>query len=948
MRGDTELRSAASELEADYEIVGELGRGGTAIVYHARDRELGRDVAIKVIRPKFVEDDETVARLAREARTIAHLKHANIVTLYAVRHLRDNGLALVMQFVPGRTLKQAILDHGPLPLDVAERILTDIAEALAHAHAQGIVHRDVKPENIFLDETSGRAMLSDFGVARSVEHDAHLTATGMAIGTPTYMSPEQIDGGAVDARSDLYSLGCVAWEMLTGRRPWDGESLYGVIFRQKREDLPPIDDLRPGVPPRLLYLVEGLLPKAPERRFASTEIFLEQLANPVPPSGWRRWQADRKRRRRSRTYADARERGQSVVSAALATMRFRRGMPLPADAPVDTPRGALAAAIAGDTVMEAGEEDTALAGGAALDDDAPNEAAALAAPVDASAAVTTADASAPATLPFAAMLRERLAEEEAQESEWKQDRRGPTILAVLAIVIIAGTVAGISALMTRARESRLLADRAGLTDRPGVEIPVVAPRPVDTSTGALPLEDSTAARLAAADSLVAAGASSDTSSGTSKAPPDASLAASPNEKRTPPRPDTAASDRLARERGRATPPPTRAATTAAAPTPAAPAPAPVSPPAVDADAPPPTPTVAFTAERSVIGAGGRHSCLIARDGATYCWGANDRGQLGDGTSESHAKPAMVAGDLRFSQVTTGGSHSCAVTRGGDAYCWGENERGQLGDATTSLRTAPVRVAGSWSYRTVRAGAAHSCAIARDGEVVCWGANNDGQVGVGVSPLQTAPVVVAPELRFGALATGWNHTCALTLQGAAYCWGNNTNGQLGDGTRTERHTPVRLPTNERFVSIAAGSGHTCAVSTEGDVFCWGRNAGGQLGIGGTFDRLMPSKVAADRADFVSVTAGGVHTCARTRSGQVYCWGRNTYGQLGDGTTTDAPTPVHVGGSTSFIAVAASGAHTCAVGTTGESFCWGYNVAGQLGDGTRTHQPRPVRVTVSNDP
>src|SRR5687768_17449696 len=329
MLGDTEAHVATTDLESDYEILGELGRGATAVVYRARDRELGREVAIKVIRPKFVDDDETVARLAREARTVAQLQHPNIVTLFAVRRLRDGGLALVMQIVPGRTLRDVLNEHGPLTFARTDKVLRDVAAALAHAHERGIVHRDVKPENIFIDETTNRALLSDFGVARSLEPDSQLTATGTAIGTPSYMSPEQIDGTQLDGRSDLYSLGLVGWEMITGRRPWEGESLYSVIYKQKREELPALDEIRPDTPDRLIYLIEGATRKAAQERWASAAQFLENASAIAPRGGWSRWHAERRKRRRALVYNAARQRGDSMVSAALETMRLRRDGSLP-------------------------------------------------------------------------------------------------------------------------------------------------------------------------------------------------------------------------------------------------------------------------------------------------------------------------------------------------------------------------------------------------------------------------------------------------------------------------------------------------------------------------------------------------------------------------------------------------------------------------------------------
>src|SRR5512133_97984 len=179
-----------ADLEAEYELLGELGRGGMAVVYRARERATGRDVAIKVLRGSHGDASEAQARFAREAETAALLQHPHVVPTYAVRPLSGGGLAIVMELVPGRTLKAVVREHGPMALQRAVRILAEIAQALAFAHERGVVHRDVKPENIFLDARTGGALLSDFGIARTLQHDAALTQTGIAIGTPSYMSPE--------------------------------------------------------------------------------------------------------------------------------------------------------------------------------------------------------------------------------------------------------------------------------------------------------------------------------------------------------------------------------------------------------------------------------------------------------------------------------------------------------------------------------------------------------------------------------------------------------------------------------------------------------------------------------------------------------------------------------------------------------------------------------------
>jgi tRNA A-37 threonylcarbamoyl transferase component Bud32 len=326
-----------AELTNEYELRGELGRGGTAIVYRARDRALHREVAIKVVSRRAGQDD-AVARLAREARTVAQLHHPNIVSVYAVRRLRSGGLALVMQYVPGTTLKDLVQAEGPLAPDRAERIMRDVAQALSYAHARGVVHRDVKPENIFLDADTGSALLADFGIARSAQQE-QLTMTGTALGTPSYMSPEQVGGDP--ARRPLRPVQPRPRRLgdADRRRPWDGESLYTVIHKQKHEDLPPIEALRPGeVPLRIQYLVERMMQKRPAARWAGADGLLVQLSHAVLPSDFGRWQAAlRPRVQRWREQERARERAADAGAAArasvnAATVQFRRnpdGLPEP-------------------------------------------------------------------------------------------------------------------------------------------------------------------------------------------------------------------------------------------------------------------------------------------------------------------------------------------------------------------------------------------------------------------------------------------------------------------------------------------------------------------------------------------------------------------------------------------------------------------------------------------
>ncbi len=283
MHSETDFPTDLRALENDYELIRELGQGGMAAVYLARHRDTGRLVAIKAIRARYLDDPDAIQRFAREARTVADLDHPNIVRTEAIEEIGDRAVAIIMEYVPGGTVRDRLREFGAFSAEHAESVLRDVANALGYAHERGIVHRDVKPENVFLERLTGRALLSDFGIARRVEGDVEITLLGAALGTPQYMSPEQIDGGHVDGRTDVYSLGVLGWELLTGRRPWAGENLYGVIYKQKHEDLPRITGFRPRVPANLLFAIEGALVKDRTRRWQSVDEFLAQLTYNPPP-----------------------------------------------------------------------------------------------------------------------------------------------------------------------------------------------------------------------------------------------------------------------------------------------------------------------------------------------------------------------------------------------------------------------------------------------------------------------------------------------------------------------------------------------------------------------------------------------------------------------------------------------------------------------------------------
>ncbi len=274
----------ATAVGHEYAVDAEIGRGGVAVVYRATDIRLKRPVAIKVLPPDVAYRTEVRRRFLREAETAAQLNHPNIVPIYSVDE-REGLVFFVMALVHGESLA-ARLERGPLPVGEACRVLREVADALAYAHGRGVIHRDIKPDNILLDRESGRAMVTDFGIARAAEADSRLTLTGVVVGTPAYMSPEQILGEReIDGRSDLYSLGVVGYQMLTGELPFKASSPPAMMMKHMSEPAPPIHSLRPDLPPALAVAIDRALAKRPEDRWPDAAAFRDAvggLAQAVP------------------------------------------------------------------------------------------------------------------------------------------------------------------------------------------------------------------------------------------------------------------------------------------------------------------------------------------------------------------------------------------------------------------------------------------------------------------------------------------------------------------------------------------------------------------------------------------------------------------------------------------------------------------------------------------
>jgi alpha-tubulin suppressor-like RCC1 family protein len=349
-----------------------------------------------------------------------------------------------------------------------------------------------------------------------------------------------------------------------------------------------------------------------------------------------------------------------------------------------------------------------------------------------------------------------------------------------------------------------------------------------------------------------------------------------------------------------------------------------------------------------VAVGGDETCAVTSAGTTLCWGYNAYGQLGDDSTVNSDAPALVSGLAQTSaSLAVGGDHACAVSSLGGLSCWGDDGNGQLGDNSTTSKLLPASIY-SGGASAVAAGNDHTCLLS-NGNVMCWGYNNAGQLGDGTTTDSHTPVMVNTATSVAALAAGGLHTCALTSAGGVLCWGANGEGQVGNATMTNTNVPVEAYLlHSGVAAIAAGGFHTCAALEEGGVDCWGYNSSGQLGDGTTNNSSVPVAVSGlNGTTVVSLAAGNSHTCALTAGGAVLCWGDDLYGELGDAGASggSSPTPVFVVGlGAGVVAVAASGdsLHTCAIVSDGDLQCWGGNPYGELGTGNLSESKVAVSV------
>lgn len=346
-----------------------------------------------------------------------------------------------------------------------------------------------------------------------------------------------------------------------------------------------------------------------------------------------------------------------------------------------------------------------------------------------------------------------------------------------------------------------------------------------------------------------------------------------------------------------------------------------------------------------VASGGQTSCGISTDQVGWCWGDSTQGQVGlglNGHSASISAPnqPLDTGKTKWSEMAVGYEHVCGVHTNGSLWCWGDDSAGQLGDGGSSLQDTPVHVTGGapqWS--SVSAGTSHTCGVGTDHSLWCWGDNTEGQLGIGSTKSSNVPTQVAG-MTWAAVSVGGVHTCATRIDQSLWCWGDNVHGELGIGSMQNQTSPV-LVDKKSWSQVSSGVTHTCALSighkTARLVWCWGDS--------GVSTSITPMKVDKRVKSWVSVSAGDDETCGTRSNQQIYCWGTNSYGQLGQGDTKTHQKPTQVTFRLGWVTAVAGGMSTCAIRSDATLWCWGSNSFGQLGDHAREPRYLPTPVNDS---
>jgi len=345
---------------------------------------------------------------------------------------------------------------------------------------------------------------------------------------------------------------------------------------------------------------------------------------------------------------------------------------------------------------------------------------------------------------------------------------------------------------------------------------------------------------------------------------------------------------------------------------------------------------------NTISVGIFHSSIITENGDLYTWGDNGFGQLGFGDTTNRNIPTKVSGLSNVVAVSASLYHSAAIIENGDLYTWGWNTWGQLGHGNTTNRNIPTKVSGLSNVVAVSLGTSHSAAITANGDLYTWGDNGSGRLGHGDTTNRNIPTKVSGLSNVVAVSLGISHSAAITANGDLYTWGYSGSGQLGHGDTTDRNIPTKVSGLSNVVAVSLSDGYNgAAITANGDIYTWGRNTWGQLGHGDTIDRNIPTKVSS-LSNVIVVNLSETHSSAVTENGDIYTWGRNHYGQLGLGDTTDRSFPTKVLGLSNIMAVSLGAYYSAAMNVYGDLYTWGYNNSGQLGLGDYSNRSTPQYV------